>query len=220
MSSSWSLDEIQNFLDSVLANSDALVSESATDAQISHLVFDLAFARTGYQSELEIFRSHLSRNDMIPERVFLDTLSKFDSLVERMLEQPSVGLIRYTMISNGTSLTELQKAERSFTRNGYLTPALASALRRQQSQLRHNVRYVLLFASRMNWTDLVSRVNQFQDGRGVGDSEIVQSWSSNGLAVDTSSDRKRSKGLRAIVVFSLILAIVFAIDRILGISGG
>lgn len=220
MSSSWSLDEIQNFLDSVLANSDAHVSESATDAQISHLVFDFAFARTGYQSELEIFRTYLSRNEMIPEQVFLDTLSKFNSLIERMLEQPSVGLIRFTMISNGTSLTELAKAERSFTRNGYLTPALVSALRRQQSQLRHNLRYVLLFAARMNWADLVTRVNQAQDGRRVQDSETVQSPSSYSLAVVPSSNRKRSKGLRAIVLLSFVVAIVFAIDRILGISGG
>lgn len=220
MSSSWSLDEIKNFLDSALANSDAHVSESATDAQISHLVFDFAFAGTGYQSELEIFRSRLSRNEMIPEQVFIDTLNKFNSLIERIIEQPSVGLIRYTMISNGTSLTELAKAERSFTRNGYLTPALVSALRRRQSQLRHNLRYVLLFAARMNWTDLVSQVNQAQGGRRVGDSETVQSPSSYSLAVDSSSSRKRSKGLRAIVVFSFVFAIVFALDRILGISGG
>lgn len=220
MSSSWSVQEIQGFLDSVFANSDSNLSESVTDAQISHLVFDFAFARTGYQAELEIFRSYLGRNEMIPEQVFHDALNKFNSLIERMLEQPSAGLIRFTMSSNGASLGELVKAERSFTRDGYLTPAALSALRRQQNQLRHNLRYVLLLATRMNWTDLVRQLKQSQEGRKFGDSGTLQSPSMNRFGVDSSRNRKRSKGLRAMAVLAFVVAIMFTLDKLLGISGG
>jgi hypothetical protein len=214
------MDELVSFLDSNLVNPNPKALESATDAQISHIVFEVAFARTGFGSEMENLRSRLGPSELIPERVFHDALDRFDSLMEKMLEKPSEGLIRWAMMSNGASLTEMLKASRSFSRDNYFTPALLSALRRRQSQLRHNLRYVRLLAVRMNWTDLTSRVSQAQDGRKIRDAGTAQDSSAPRYFADSRSNRGRSKTVRAAVLFFFFVIFVFALNRVFGITGG
>jgi len=217
MSSSESIRTELELLESDLIDLQSKDENSETNILLSHRVFGVAFTGIGN----DYVKTRVQPNKLISERLFLDGLDKLDAFIAEMWRRPSEGLIRWTMIESGANLSEILTASKSISRHGHFTPALQAALRRHELNLRHRLKYVRLFALRMEWAELSGRFNSVKDDRvsSQPSRSLEGAKASHGLAAAHS--RGRTSAMRRAVLLGLFLLVFLtALAQVFGESGG
>lgn len=216
VSSNESMQTEMDLLESELNDSRSKDDSPETNSLLSHRVFRVAFTGLG----LDNIIVHLRPNELVSERIFHDGINKLEEYIAKMWSSPSEGLIRYAMIENGSSLYEIVTASKSISRHSHFTPALQAALRREEHHIRQRLRYVRLFALRMQWAELASRLNSGKEDRASyqPSGTFQRTEASHGLAAARRG--RRSPMRRAVLLGLFLLIFLTALVQVFGESGG
>lgn len=216
MSSNESMQIEMHLLESELNDSRSKDDSPETNSLLSHRVFRVAFAGLG----TDYMITHLRPNEIVSERIFHDGINKLEAYIAEMWSRPSEGLIRYAMIENGASLNEILTASKSISRHSHFTPALQAALRRIEHNFRQRLRYVRLFALRMQWAELSSRLDSGKEDRASyqPSGTLHSTEASHGLSAARRG--RRSPMRRAVLLGMFLLIFLTALVQVFGESGG